>query len=125
MRDLELPDSISNLVDHLQIVQLTWQSIPIQLPKFAVYSIISRPVFDEYFYRNGRKMALLKLGRYQIPVIDPFRGDIHQPPDNVVVISHSKGNRFGLYGYPAESVESSIRIPVKHHSVTRIIRDFV
>ncbi len=125
MRELELPDSISNLVDHLQIVQLTWQSIPIQLPKFAVYSIINRPVFDEYFYRNGRKMALLKLGRYQIPVIDPFRGDIHHSPENVVVICHAKGNRFGLYAYPADTVESSIRLPLTHHSVKHIIKDFV
>lgn len=125
MSNLELPDSIASLVDHLQVVQISWQGIPVQLPRFAVYAVLDNPVFDRYFYRHGRKMAMLKLGRYQIPVLDPFRGDLEHRPDHVVVISHAKSNRFGLYGYPADHVASDIRLPIHHRSVRRIIRDFV
>lgn len=125
MRDVDLPDSISSLVDHLKIVQLVWQGIPIQLPKFAVYAILDDPVFDSYFYRGGRKMALMHINRYQIPVIDPFRGNIERAPNHVVVISHSKGNRFGVYAYPADLVEDNISIPLEHRSVRRIVKDFV
>ncbi|MCV2884677.1 hypothetical protein OE749_08210 [Aestuariibacter sp. AA17] len=125
MRDIELPDSISKLVDHLNIVQLFWQGIPIQLPRFAVYAILDKPVFDNYFYRDGRKMALIRVDRYQIPVIDPFRGNIERPPAHVVIISHIRANRFGLYGYPADVVQDDIYLPPEHRSVKRIIRDFV
>lgn len=125
MRDLELPDSISSLVDQLQVVQLVWQGIPLQLPKFAVYSVIHEPVFDSLFYRNGRRMAMVKLGRYQVPVIDPFRGDIDDAPNYLVIISHSRDNLFGLYAYPADHVTDDVYIPMNHRSVKRIVRDFV
>lgn len=125
MRELELPESISSLVDHLQVVQLVWQGIPLQLPKFAVYSIIHHPVLDKSFYRNGRKMAMINLGRYQVPVIDPFRGDIEQAPEYIVIISHSRENRFGLYAYPADQVADDVHMPVRHRSVQRIVKDFV
>lgn len=125
MRNLDLPDSISELVDHLHVVQLIWQGIPIQLPKFAVYAVVDDPVFDHYFYRNGRKMAMVHFGRYSIPVIDPFRGDIDSPPAHIVIISHCRANRFGLYAYPADKVEAGLQLPESHHSVNRIVRDFV
>lgn len=125
MSHIELPDSISNLVDELQVVQLVWQGIPLQLPKFAVYSIINNPVFDRFIYRNNRRIALIKLGRYEVPVIDPFRGNIDQAPNHVVIISHSKGDRFGLYAYPADHIAEDISIGLHHRSVKRIVRDFV
>ena len=125
MRHIDLPDSISNLVDHLKVVQLTWQGIPVQLPKFAVYAVVQQPVLDSYFYRNGKRMGLVKFGRYQVPVIDPFKGNIDSPPANIVIISHSKGNRFGLYAYPADSIEKDISLPVSHRSVKRIIKHFL
>lgn len=125
MRDLELPDSISSLVDHLQVVELVWQGIPLQLPKFAVYSTIHHPVLDKIFYRNGRKMAMIKLGRYQVPIIDPFRGDIEKAPEYIVIINHSRDNRFGLYAYPADHVAEDVHMPSHHRSVHRIVKDFV
>lgn len=125
MRELELPDSISNLVDNLQIVQFVWQGIPIQLPKFAVYAVLDAPVLDSYFYRKNRKMALVEMGRYRIPVIDPFRGHIDQPPHHLVIISHSRANRFGLYAYPADYIEETIELSINHRSVRRIVKDFV
>ncbi|MBU2878654.1 hypothetical protein [Aliiglaciecola lipolytica] len=125
MRDIELPDSISNLADKLQIVEIVWQGIPFQIPKFAVYSILNNSVFDRFMYRNGRRVALIKLGRYEVPVIDPFRGNIDKPPEHVVIITHSKGDRFGLYGYPADHVADDVCVARNHRSVKRIIKDFV
>ncbi|WJG08974.1 hypothetical protein [Aliiglaciecola sp. LCG003] len=125
MRDLELPDAIASLIDELQVVQVTWLGIPLQLPKFAVYSIVPNPVFDRHFYRNGRRMAMVRLGRYEVPVIDPFRGHIDQPPKYLVIITHSKENRFGLYAYPADHVEDNVQVPKYHRSVRRIVQDFI
>jgi hypothetical protein len=76
MRELDLPNTLSTLVEQLQVVQFSWQGIPIQLPKFAVYAVLDNPVFDRYFYRNGRKMAIVTTDKYSVPVIDPFRGRI-------------------------------------------------
>lgn len=125
MRELELPCSISKLVDNLQILQFVWQGIPIQLPKFAVYAVLDNPVLDRHFYRSGRKMGLVKMGRYQIPIIDPFKGNIDSAPDHLVVISHSRANRFGLYAYPADHIDETIELSVNHRSVRRIVKDFI
>ena len=125
MKTFELPKSISSLAEELQIVQMVWQSVPVQIPKFAVYAIIEKPVFDKIVYRCGRKMGLLHFTRYKIPVLDPFRGDIDFHPSFALIISHSRGNRFGLYGYPADHVESNIHISCSHGSVSRIVRDYV
>ncbi|GAC16963.1 hypothetical protein [Aliiglaciecola lipolytica] len=125
MSDIELPDSISNLAGKLQIVEIVWQGVPFQIPKFAVYSILDNPVFDRFMYRNGRRIALLKLGRYEIPVIDPFRGNIDKPPEHVVIITHSKEDRFGLYGYPADHVADDLIVASNHRSVKCIVKDFV
>lgn len=125
MRNIELPDCIAHLAEQLHIVQISWQGIPIQLPKFAVYSVLERPVFDRFFFREGRKLALVKLGRYQVPVIDPFRGDIESSPRFIVIISHSRENRFGLYAYPADSVEESTFNANHRQSIQRIVKDYV
>jgi hypothetical protein len=125
MKTFELPKSISSLANELQIIQMVWQDIPVQIPKFAVYSIIKNPVFDQIVFRNGRKIGLLYFGRYQIPVLDPFRADIEFHPNFALIISHSRGNRFGLYGYPADHIETSMRLASTHGSVCRIVRDYV
>lgn len=125
MRELDLPNTLSTLVDQLQVVQFSWQGIPIQLPKFAVYAILDNPVFDRYFYRNGRKMALMSTDKYTVPVIDPFRGSIESAPNHLVIISHTRDNRFGLYAYPADHIEEEFALPIEHRSVHRITKDFV
>jgi hypothetical protein len=125
MKTFELPKSISSLAEELQIVQMVWQGVPVQIPKFAVYAIIKNPVFDKIVFRKGRKMGLLHFGRYQIPVLDPFRGDIDFHPNFALIISHSRGNRFGLYGYPADHIESDMQLSSSHGAVCRIVRDYV
>ena len=125
MKTFELPKSISSLVEELKIIQMVWQGVPVQIPKFAVYAMIEKPIFDKTVYRNGRKIGLLHFGRYKIPVLDPFRGDIDFHPNFALIISHSRGNRFGLYGYPADYIESDIKLSSSHGSVYRIITDYV
>lgn len=125
MREVKLPQVVSSLIDRLQIVEIVWHGIALHLPKFAVYSVLKDPVFDRYFYRNGRKMGLIHFGRYNIPVIDPLRGDLEQPPKYVVIVSHSRDNLFGLYAYPADHVDEHIEIPFMHRSVQHIVKDFV
>jgi hypothetical protein len=125
MKTFELPKSISSLAEELQIVQMVWQSVPVQIPKFAVYAIIEKPVFDKIVYRCGRKMGILHFTRYKIPVLDPFRGDIDFQPNFALIISHSRGNRFGLYGYPADHIESDIQLSCSDESVCKIVKDYV
>jgi len=125
MRTLKLPESITALVEQLQIVQFTWQGIPIQLPKFAVYAILEQPVFDRTVYRGGRKIGLLQFGRYAIPVLDPFRADVDPHANFAIVISHAKGNRFGLYAFTADHVERDISVPFQHGSVAKIVQAYV
>ena len=125
MKAFELPKSISSLAQELQIIQINWQGVTVQIPKFAVYSIIENPVFDKIVYKNGREIGLLSFGRYTIPILDPFRGNIEPTPNYAVVISHSRGNLFGLYGYPADVVDPDVHISSYHGSVSRIVRDYV
>jgi hypothetical protein len=125
MKTFELPKSISSLAKELRIIQMMWQGVPVQIPKFAVYAIIEKPLFDKVVFRNGRKIGLLHLARYQIPVLDPFRADIDFHPNFALIISHSRGNSFGLYGYPADHIESNIQLASSHGSVCRIVRDYI
>lgn len=125
MKTFELPKSISSLAQELQIIQMVWHGVPVQIPKFAVYAIIEKPIFDNIVFQNGRKIGLLHLGRYKIPVLEPFRGDIESQPNFALIISHSRGNRFGLYGYPADHIESNIQLSCSHGAVSRIVRDYV
>ena len=125
MKNSKLPESISSLVERLQIVQMSWRSVSIQVPKFAVYAILAKPIFDQFIMRNGRKIALIKFGRYHVPILDPFRHDIDPTPNCVLIISHCRDNRFGLYGYPADYIEQDIEVPFYHRSVERIVKDFV
>ncbi|GAC18986.1 hypothetical protein GARC_2019 [Paraglaciecola arctica BSs20135] len=125
MKTFELPKSISSLANELQIIQMVWQGVPVQIPKFAVYAIIEKPIFDQIVFRNSRQIGLLHFGRYKIPVLDPFRGDIDFHPNFALIISHSRGNCFGLYGYPADHIESDMQLSSSHGSVFRIVKDYV
>jgi|TARA_R110002111_G_scaffold56227_1_gene96056 hypothetical protein len=125
MKTFELPKSISSLAEELKIIQMVWQGVTVQIPKFAVYAIIEKPIFDKVVFRNARQIGLLHLARYKIPVLDPFRANIDFHPNFALIISHSRGNRFGLYGYPADYVVSDMQLPSSHGSVNRIVRDYV
>lgn len=125
MGECSLPKSISGLVESLQVVQFYRRNIPIQVPKFAVYATLDNPVFDRFIHREGRRIGLIRLERYLVPVIDPLRADLQDEANHVLVISQSKGNKFGLFGYPADEIISDIELPFYHRAVGQIVRDFV
>ena len=104
---------------------MVWQGVPVQIPKFAVYAIIEKPVFDNMVFRNGRQIGLLHFSRYIIPVLEPFRGNIDFQPNFALIISHSRGNRFGLYGNPADQIDTDMQLSSSHGSVCRIVNDYV
>lgn len=125
MGTLKLPESISTLVEYLQVVEFTWQGIRIQVPKFAIYACIPQPVFDQIITRNGYHIGIIKFGRYKVPVLDPFKDDLNLQPNFVLILSHTRGNRFGLYGYPADVTETGIELPFYHRSVAQIVKNFI
>ena len=125
MSELKLPDSIHPLIDRLQLVELVWFGVPIQIPKFSVYAVIPDPVLDEVIVRKGRAVGLIKQGRYTIPLLDPFQGDIKEAPKYAVVVSLIRENHFGLFAYPAEHVEQDVDIPADHSSVNVLVSDFL
>jgi hypothetical protein len=59
MKTFELPKSISSLAEKLQVVEMVWHGVPVQIPKFAVYAIIKKPIFDNVVFRNARQIGLL------------------------------------------------------------------
>jgi hypothetical protein len=125
MKTFELPKSISSLAEELQIIEMVWQGVPVQIPRFAVYAIIEKPLFDEVVFRNGRQIGFLHFARYKVPVLDPFRGDMDFHPNFALIISHTRGNRFGLYAYPADHIESNMQLSSSHRSVFRIVKNYV
>jgi hypothetical protein len=125
MRQTHLPESIDILVSKLRVVQLEWLGVPIQVPHFAVYAVLDNPIIDSYLQRNGKTVGIICQGRYKIPVVDPFQGDISSPPPRVVIVSLCRNNHFGLFAYPADSVQDHIMIPASHRAVKHIVSDFL
>lgn len=125
MGAFKLPESLSSLVERLQVVEFTWREVRIQLPKFAIYACLPQPVFDQMIIRKGYQMAILKFGRYRIPILDPFKDELSLHPNFVIILSHCRDNRFGLYGYPADTIDTVIELPLQHSSVKRIVKNFI
>ncbi|MEP1447886.1 MAG: hypothetical protein ABJK37_17425 [Paraglaciecola sp.] len=125
MKIYELPKSISSLINELQVVQIDWQNIPIQIPKFAVYAILENPLFDQFMFRNGKRIGLLQLGQYTVPVIEPFRADTEFHANFAVIISHNRGNHFGLYGFPADNLEADLRLSRSDGAANTIVSEYL
>ena len=49
-------------------------SVPVQIPKFAVYAIIEKPLFDQTVFRNSRKIGLLQFRSIPNPCFRSFSG---------------------------------------------------
>lgn len=124
MPTTRLPENIATLVDTLQLVEFEWRGQCVQVPKFAVYAVLQRPVFSRTFYCHGRQMGLICIDPYEIPVLDPFRAGLDSPPGHVVIISHTKGNKFGLFGYPADLVRDNLSLSGRHRAVKGIVQAF-
>lgn len=124
MSSTKLPDSIDILVNKLRVAQFKWRGVPFQIPHFAVNAVISNPIIDKYVKRDEKYIGLIYEGRYTIPVIDPFKGDIDVAPEHIVVVHIYNDHHFGLFGYPANSILGDIYIPANHKVVSQITRAF-
>lgn len=116
---------IQSLTERLQIMEIEWRGRTLQIPQFAVYAVLPRPLFDKIIQHNGKPVPLIEEGRYTIPVVDPFNFPIKSTPDFVVVINHTNGNHFGLFAYPADKIRTHLSIPFDHKQVLQIVQDFV
>ncbi|WP_088329835.1 hypothetical protein [Lacimicrobium sp. SS2-24] len=124
MPTTRLPENIAALVDRLQLLEFEWRGRCVQIPRFAVYAVLQAPVFSRFLSRHGRRMGLICIEPYEIPVLDPFMADLNTPPEYVVIISHSKGNKFGLFGYPADLVRDNLQLGGEHAAVNQIVKAF-
>ncbi len=53
-------------------------------------------------------MPLIRVDKYLIPLWDPFHQNMSDMPKLAIVISHHKGNQFGLFAYPADHMDEHI-----------------
>ncbi|GGD49719.1 hypothetical protein [Lacimicrobium alkaliphilum] len=124
MPTTRLPEVIAPLVDTLQLVEFEWRGRCVQVPRFAVYAILCQPVFSRDYYHQGRRIGIIQIDPYEIPVLDPFPGKSQQAPQYAVIISHSTGNKFGLFGYPADVVRDNLHLCGEHAAVEHIVKAF-
>jgi hypothetical protein len=80
---------------------------------------------DRFFYHKGRRLGLLSLGGYEIPILYPLPTGTWFQPRYVVVISHTRDNCFGLYGYPADELKYNLHLDVEHQSVKGIVTPYL
>ncbi|MBF7075008.1 hypothetical protein ISG33_16525 [Glaciecola sp. MH2013] len=100
-----LPTIVETLIENIKIEQFWWDGVQIKMPFHCIYACIPNPVADDWKVINGVKVPLIKVDRYHIPLWDPFHQDIHNMPKHAIVISHHKGNQFGLFAYPADHID--------------------
>ncbi|GAC06317.1 hypothetical protein GCHA_0391 [Paraglaciecola chathamensis S18K6] len=67
----------------------------------------------------------MEFGRYTLPILDPLEDDLDDQANFVAIVSVARGNRFGLYGFPADNQGQSFTLPLDHESVPRIVEYFI
>ncbi|NMH61430.1 hypothetical protein [Alteromonas ponticola] len=115
-----LPECIEKIVKRIQIQPFQWRGTEWRVPKFQVYAILQHPVAERFVYHEQQKVAILSLGKYDVPLFDPCHHDMESMPAHAVVLSHTKGNRFGLFAYPADLVLKSFSLPNDHTMISKL-----
>jgi hypothetical protein len=98
---------IAQLSNTIEITPISWDGIPIHIPKFEIYAIIPNPVLTGSVEIDGKSVPLLVVEKYQVPVIEPFGGVVSTAPPFVIVLSHFVRDEFSLYAYPADNIEET------------------
>lgn len=125
MRAVQLPNSVSSLTDRLHVLEFYWHGVGIQIPKFALYACVPNPIFSCFVQRHHRQIAIMKFGRYTLPILDPLENDLDDQADYVAIVSVARGNRFGLYGFPTDCEGLAFTLPMDHENVPRIVQYFI
>jgi hypothetical protein len=102
--------SLDNMGQVIDITPISWNGVPLHIPKFQIYAIIPNPVFSGFHHKDGKQFPLMDVETYQIPIVEPYGGSLDTPPKFAVVISHYIENEFSLYAYPADNIEETYRI---------------
>jgi hypothetical protein len=105
-----IPTDVETLIENIRIEQFWWDGVQIKIPFHCVYACIPNPVADEWKLINGAKVPLIRVDKYLIPLWDPFHQNMSEMPKMAVVISHHKGNQFGLFAYPADHIDEHIML---------------
>ncbi|MCU7553731.1 hypothetical protein OCL06_03855 [Alteromonas sp. ASW11-19] len=107
-----LPDCLKPYTQRLVIQPFLWRERQWRVPFYQVYARLSAPVAADFLTYRSKKVAILHLGKYHVPLFDPCRQGIDVLPAHAVVLSHCKGNRFGLYAFPADTVLAPLFLPL-------------
>ncbi|QHJ12031.1 hypothetical protein FX988_02273 [Paraglaciecola mesophila] len=125
MHAVPLPNSVSSLTDRLHVLEFHWHGVGLQIPKFALYACVPNPTFTCFVQRHHRQIAIMEFGRYTLPILDPLEDDLDEQANFVAIVSVARGNRFGLYGFPADNQGQNFTLPLDHESVPRIVQYFI
>ncbi|MBE1287140.1 MAG: hypothetical protein GJ671_05400 [Alteromonadaceae bacterium] len=102
--------SLNNMGQVIEITPISWDGVPLHIPKFQIYAIIPNPLFTSFHSKDGKRIPLIDVDQYQIPVLEPYGGLLDTPPNFAVVMSHHIQNEFSLYAYPADTIEDTYSI---------------
>ncbi|GBL06028.1 hypothetical protein [Glaciecola sp. KUL10] len=103
-----IPTEIETLFDNIVIEQFWWDGVLVKMPFHCIYAKVPNPVADDWKEINGVKVPIIKMEKYHIPLWDPLHKRVFKMPKYAIVISHHKGNDFGLYAYPADHIDEPV-----------------
>lgn len=95
---------------NIDITPISWDGVPLHLPVFQIYAIIPNPVFNGVLQKDKRQIPLIDVDQYQIPLVEPYGGEVTTPPNFAVILSHFVNEAFSLYAYPADNIEETYTI---------------
>ncbi len=114
-----LPMCIERYANRLVLQPFLWMGREWRVPYYQVYARLSSPVAEDVVDYRSQKVAILRLGKYDVPLFDPCHQDMDVLPSHAVVLSHCEGNRFGLFAYPADTILQPLFLPLGTHSLRR------
>ena len=105
-----LPKCLTDCIDSLMVNRFWWDGVQVNIPMHSVYAIIPDPVASYYTEISGKRVPVMELGKYRIPVWDPMHKDITTMPKYAMIIIHQETEKFGLYAYPADCLDESFSL---------------
>lgn len=106
-----VPKPLATWTNRLFYLPFEWRGMECRVPFFQVYAQLVSPVPDRITHCHDRDIAILQLGRYEVPLVDPFHDSVDCKPAFAIVLSHHKANKFGLFAYPADKLYEPVGIP--------------
>lgn len=105
-----LHTQLDRWTQHIEITPIVWDGVPFNIPVFAVYAIIKQPVFDRMVIKDDKLVPILKMDKYDIPIVEPHLKELTITPNFAIVLSHFINDEFSLYAFPADHVDDNYEI---------------